>query len=1178
MPDAASIDKFLARWRNAGANERANYTLYLSELCVDALGVAGPEPAGPATAENNYVFERPVTFHFADGTTSTGRIDLYKRGCFVLEAKQGVSPSPAPAVFSLSAVSAPTAKGIGVRGTDSWAVGLRKAKVQAENYAKHLPDDHGWPPFVIVVDVGYCIELFADFGRSGKQYRPFPDPLHSRIFHDPAHAQGRPTLADPKVLAMLAQVWTAPMALDPASRAAKATREIAGYLAELAKSIENRRIVDGEEVAAYDGELVAMFLMRCLFTMFAEDVGLLPAKSFQTILEKLEHQPHLFASRITAIWQEIDKGVTDSGWFGGKVPHFNGKLFAGAEALPVTLPQLKLLIEAATKDWKEVEPAIFGTLLERALNPKERHKLGAHYTPRAYVERLVLPTVIEPLRAEWSTALAEAMVYETAGRRDGAVKRLVEFHQKLCKVKVLDPACGTGNFLYVTLEHLKRLEGEVLQAIADMQQTDRAALVRLKELSGETVGPWQMHGLEVNPRAAILAEVVLWIGYLQWHFRAVGGIDRLPEPVLGQFTLVERRDAVLAWTERRHKINPETGRPVVQWDGVSFKKHPVTGADVPDDSRTRVVEEFTGLRKAEWPEADYVVGNPPFIGPGPMRATLGDGYTQALRATYATVPESVDFVMYWWDRAAELLRNGKIQRFGFITTNSITQTFSRRVMQAHMEQKPGISLVYAVPDHPWVDSVDGAAVRIAMTVAVAEAGQTGVVHRVIGESPGEEEEVLVEVAPEVGAIHPDLKIGANVTAAVTLRANEGLSARGVQLSGAGFIVTSEQAAALGRDTVPGLAKHIRAYRNGRDLASKSRDVFVLDLFGLNETSLRQQFPTVYQHVREYVWPERSVNARATQRINWWIFGEPRRLLREAQAGLPRYIATIETAKHRVFQFLDAAILPDNMLVNIALDDGYCLGIVSSKIHVCWALAVGGRLGVGNDPRYSKTRCFDTFPFPTANAAQQAVIRQIAEELDAHRKRQLGQHPELTLTKMYNILAALRAGPSLTPAEKTINELGLCGVLRDLHDQLDAAVFAAYGWPHDLDEQQILQRLVDLNAERAAEERSGMIRWLRPEFQDPKARAEVVRQTLDLGDGADEDDGTTAALPPWPKKATEMLAALRAAMALAAAPLSADELARGFAGARLEQVEGLLAAMAAAGVVLELADFRWVLVV
>ena len=294
---------------------------------------------------------------------------------------------------------------------DSWAVGLRKAKVQAENYAKHLPDNHGWPPFVIVVDVGYCIELFADFGRSGKQYRPFPDPLHSRIFHDPAHAQGRPVLAEvhpglkPRARIQEARLRGLGAARNGGGHALWRAL-IAGQLAELAKSIENRRMVDGQEVAAYDGKIVAMFLLRCLFTMFAEDVGLLPAKSFQTILEKLEHQPHLFASRITAIWQEMDKGVTDSGWFGGKVPHFNGKLFAGTEALPVTLPQLKLLIEAATKDWKEVEPAIFGTLLERALNPRERHKLGAHYTPRAYVERLVLPTVIEPLRAEWSTALA----------------------------------------------------------------------------------------------------------------------------------------------------------------------------------------------------------------------------------------------------------------------------------------------------------------------------------------------------------------------------------------------------------------------------------------------------------------------------------------------------------------------------------------------------------------------------------------------------------------------------------------------------------------------------------------------------------------------------------------------------------------------------------------------------
>lgn len=294
-------------------------------------------------------------------------------------------------------------------------------------------------------------------------------------------------------------------------------------------------------------------------------------------------------------------------------------------------------------------------------------------------------------------------------------------------------------------------------------------------------------------------------------------------------------------------------------------------------------------------------------------------------------------------------------------------------------------------------------------------------------------------------------------------------------------------------------------------------MMAIDLFGLSHVEVRERFPEVYQHVKlevkekieinkkgERVFVGRDWNNRDTYRTNWWIFGEPRSELRRALANLPRYIATVETAKHRVFQLLDALILPDNMLVAIGMSDGYPLGILSSRFHTQWALRAGGWLGVGNDPRYSKSRCFDPFPFPAATDILKATIGAIAEELDAHRKQVLADHNHLTLTGLYNVLERLRAGiePSdLDPKERRIFDDGLVLILRELHDRLDAAVAEAYGWPADLPAEKVLAHLVALNRERAQEEARGLVRWLRPEYQVPRfgsAKEKAEQIEADLG--------------------------------------------------------------------------------
>jgi len=304
---------------------------------------------------------------------------------------------------------------------------------------------------------------------------------------------------------------------------------------------------------------------------------------------------------------------------------------------------------------------------------------------------------------------------------------------------------------------------------------------------------------------------------------------------------------------------------------------------------------------------------------------------------------------------------------------------------------------------------------------------------------------------------------------------------------------------------------------------------VIDLFGLPVDEVREKCPAVYQHVLTRVKPERDANNRATYRDNWWIFGEPRRDFRPALAGIRRYIATTETSKHRFFQFLDSEILPDNMVIAIALDDAFYLGILSSRIHVPFSLTAGGRLGVGNDPRYNKSRCFDPFPFPICSDTEKMPVRKLAEELDAHRKRVQAQHG-LTLTGLYNVLEKIRAGEELADKEKLIHDKGLVSVLKQLHDDLDSAVFAAYGWPASLTDAEILERLVALNAERAAEEKRGVIHWLRPEYQ-AKGQAEMI---LPAGQEKPAKKSKTKPAAPkgktaWPKKMSERVQVVEAAL-------------------------------------------------
>jgi hypothetical protein len=364
---------------------------------------------------------------------------------------------------------------------------------------------------------------------------------------------------------------------------------------------------------------------------------------------------------------------------------------------------------------------------------------------------------------------------------------------------------------------------------------------------------------------------------------------------------------------------------------------------------------------------------------------------------------------------------------------------------------------------------------------------------------------------------------------------------------------------------------VRDYRNGRDLTLRPRGVKVIDLYGLNPSDVRQRFPEIYQHILTAVKPERDANRDKDISSRWWLFGRTRDEIRPALSGLRRYVATVETAKHRVFQFLDETILPDNKLLIIAVDDAYQLGILSSKIHLIWVRARGALLE--DRPVYVKSECFDPFPFPDANNIQKQSIRVIAEELDAHRKRVLTEHPHLTLTGLYNVLEELRAGTKpddLDEHDRTIFDDGLVLIIKELHDRLDVSVAEAYGWPAHLSDDEILSRLVALNKERSEEERRGLVRWLRPDYQIPRFATGVDKQAADE-QGAQIAAELIAAVeqkPSFPTGAVEQTAAVFAALASASVPLDAKGLAAQFKRTKTSErkVGEVLASLARLGYV------------
>ncbi len=828
-----TLPEFIARWQAARGPERGNKELFLHEL-TQVLSLPGPDPA---SASSEYCFEKQVPNYTPEGKFIKNYMDLYKAGCFILEAKRtpdtlrGKGSSGAGGGGGRGAkpmVHAPGLPGLveepqagGYRARANYDAKLEEAFVQGIRYAMALALQGPPPPFLIVCDIGHSFHIWNRYDpKAGGGYGGFG--ARRIVMLD--------DLDQPEKQQLFRDIWTNPKALDTHRRVTQVTRGIAEELGGLAKELQSD-IRSKEEVAH--------FLMRCVFTCFAEDINFLPGKPFTEGLRLLEKDPDQAGAFLKDWWKVMDEGGK---WGWQKVLRFNGGLFKDTSVPPLSQRQIALLRMAAEKDWQEVEPAIFGTLLEGALDKDERHRLGAHYTPRAYIQRLVDATFGTTLRDRWTALEAEiARLLEpgsTPEAESQARAKLRAFHQELAGLQFLDPACGSGNFLYVAFDTLKKLEAEVLQRLEDFGEGFSAF-----DLSHERISPTQFKGLEIDPWAAGIAELVLWIAHLQW-FRRRHPTGTPPEPVLQNYGSIEQRDAVLAY-------DGEEATGASRWDGKTLKTD-VRGRQVPDEAARTATTLLKNPRPATWPQADYIIGNPPFLGNASMLGELGVGYTQALRAAYPDVPDTVDFVLYWWHRAALEVREGRAKRFGLITTNSLRQVRQRGVVAHHLDAEDApLKLLWAIPDHPWAG--EGAAVRIAMTVAGLQGSP--VLARVTAEprtaDPEHAAEGLEISETAVASIHDDLSGGARVTDALALKANDGICSPGMKLHGNGFIVTPGQWKDWQQPAV------VHPYRNGRDLTEHPRGVMVIDLFGLTEEQVRKTYPAIYQHLLHTVKPERE---------------------------------------------------------------------------------------------------------------------------------------------------------------------------------------------------------------------------------------------------------------------------------------------------------------------------------
>ena len=673
-------------------------------------------------------------------------------------------------------------------------------------------------------------------------------------------------------------------------------------------------IVEDMEQHTEDPEKLARYLNQIVFCLYAEDAGLLSGSPFSEIVRTYFRDPAHFDQAVRNLFGLMAQG----GMFGTtQIAYFNGDLFSDSDPVELSESALFRLVEATRKNWRNIEPSIFGTLFERALDASKRAHLGAHYTSAEDIMLVVEPVVIAPLRAEWEVVHEEVGNLLIEDEVDAARVRLGAFQQRLFEVEVLDPACGSGNFLYLALRCLLDLEKQVI---------DFAAAHGWPGLA-PTVKPDQMLGLEINPYAAELARTALWIGYIQWHQN--NGFPYDHSPILTPLVSIQKTDAILR--------DGDTDNP----------------------------------QEPEWPPAEFIIGNPPFLGHVPFREQLGDAYVDALYSLYGDrIPHSSDLCCYWLEKARDQIEVGKSSRAGLLATQAIRFQTNRRVLSRIKESG---NIFMAISDQNWV--LDGAAVHISI---------------ICFDNRIEKEFVLDgELVSEINA---DLSVGTDLTQARKLAENRNIGFQGVGKVGAFDISATVASQMMTKPNPHGKPNSdvIRRWINGVDITRRPRGVWIIDFGSAMSEEQAALYETPFEYVKANVMPERVKNKMPWRAQHWWLHGYPASEMRSALASIPRYIGTSVTAKHRFFTWLAADELPSNSVVAIASDEDYMLGVLQSRIHTAWALAIGTQLE--SRPRYIVSTCFETFPFPEPTDPQRAAIAKEAEELNGLREGWLTPPP------------------------------------------------------------------------------------------------------------------------------------------------------------------------------------------
>ena len=786
-------------------------------------------------------------------------------------------------------------------------------------------------------------------------------------------------LEQPEHLEKLRWVFHSPDEFRTNRTVAEATKESADLFTAIVEDMEQRQ---------EDPERVARYLNQIIFCLYSEDAGLLPNALFTQILREYSNDPATFDLAIRNLFAQMAAG----GLFGtARVAHFNGDLFNDIDTVEFGPDALGKLLEATEKDWRNIDPSIFGTLFERALDATKRSQLGAHYTDPDDIMRVVEPVVMAPLRREWETVRDRVSDLLFEDDSDEARIRIEAFRQRLFDLTVLDPACGSGNFLYLALRSLLDLEKEVI----DFDAAQNWGNVPLENRTGLSprIRPDQMMGLEINPYAAELARTALWIGFIQWH--QANGFPYTQQPILTSLVSISQRDAILSDWHTDAPLEPE------------------------------------------WPDAECIIGNPPFLGGKRLRAELGDEYVDSLFRVYRDrVPAEADLVCYWFEKARVMLDQGRTKRVGLLATQGIRGGANRRILR-RIKQSGDIFLAWS--DHPWI--LDGAAVHIS----------------IVGFDDGSETNRELD-GEAVQSINANLTSGVDLTTAVKLPKNLGAAFMG-DTKGGPFDISNSLAQEMLATPNPhgrGNADVVKPWVNGRDITDRSRNMWIVD-FGDMPEDQAALYEAPFEYTKAKVKPQRETSRSTIS--SWWLHERPRWDMREALKKLDKFIVTPTTSKHRLFAWLSKDVLPDHAVIAIARDDDYTFGVLHSRFHELWARGMGTQVREAESGfRYTPTTCFETFPFPEPDEEQRAAIAAAAKRLYELREGWLNPvkddgQPALsgsalrqrTLTNLYN------ERPTW---------------LDRVHAALDDGVAAAYGWPADLTDEEVLEHLLALNYHRA----------------------------------------------------------------------------------------------------------------